>query len=404
MSVGACLVFAGRMAAGWKRLEQAAVAARAANEEAEAARAYRMLGSSASVLVEYEQGERWLREGIDYAERVELWSHRHYMTAHLAHVLWATGRWAEAEVAAERALADGRGGVTTRITALHALGCVALGRGEWDRARERLEESLALGDAMHELQRISPALWGLAELDLLTGATASAVARCERGFEESARVGDAAYLFPYLVTGTRAHLDARDPSGAAAWVERVSAGLRRRDVPGTLAAIDHAEGLLALANGMPGVARASLATAADAWARRGRAWDGAAARIDLAEAFQRGGRPRDAVRAAGEARRVAAALPSPPLLARLDAVLGRVRVDRRAEAPWAPLSAREFEIARLVADGGTNAAIAEDLGLSARTVASHVEHILAKLGVNRRAEIAAWAAMIVAPDKPTGSG
>ena len=64
--------------------------------------------------------------------------------------------------------------------------------------------------------------------------------------------------------------------------------------------------------------------------------------------------------------------------------------------PWRPLTAREFEVARLVADGLTNAAIAADLGLSPRTVGAHVEHILAKLGFTRRAEIAAWVASMPA--------
>ena len=60
--------------------------------------------------------------------------------------------------------------------------------------------------------------------------------------------------------------------------------------------------------------------------------------------------------------------------------------------PWAPLTAREFEVARCVADGLTNVEIAAELGITPKTAASHVEHILAKLGVGRRAEIAAWTA------------
>ena len=58
--------------------------------------------------------------------------------------------------------------------------------------------------------------------------------------------------------------------------------------------------------------------------------------------------------------------------------------------PWAPLTAREYEVARLVADGHTNPEIAKALDVATKTVAAHVEHILAKLGVGRRAEIAAW--------------
>jgi DNA-binding CsgD family transcriptional regulator len=58
------------------------------------------------------------------------------------------------------------------------------------------------------------------------------------------------------------------------------------------------------------------------------------------------------------------------------------------------LTAREFEVARLIADGMTNAEIAGELSIAAKTASAHVEHILAKLGVSRRAEIASWVASI----------
>ena len=156
---------------------------------------------------EYDRAERWLVEGIEYAERVELDNHRHYMAAHLAHVRWATGDWASAQTLAQGALADG-GGLTTRITALHVLGYLALGRGEWDLARLVLNEARKHGEQMAELQRLSPALWGLAELALLTSDVDGAIDWCERGLAVSRAVADAAYLYPYLVTGTRALLRA----------------------------------------------------------------------------------------------------------------------------------------------------------------------------------------------------
>jgi len=57
-----------------------------------------------------------------------------------------------------------------------------------------------------------------------------------------------------------------------------------------------------------------------------------------------------------------------------------------------PLSAREMEVARLVAEGMSNPAIARRPYLSRPTVASHVAHILTKLGFASRAQIAAWVA------------
>jgi len=58
------------------------------------------------------------------------------------------------------------------------------------------------------------------------------------------------------------------------------------------------------------------------------------------------------------------------------------------------LTAREREIALLVADGLANRAIAERLVLSERTVETHVRHLLAKLGLANRTQAAAWAARL----------
>ena len=55
-----------------------------------------------------------------------------------------------------------------------------------------------------------------------------------------------------------------------------------------------------------------------------------------------------------------------------------------------PLSAREGEVADLIASGKSNKAIAEALIVSPRTVDGHVERILAKLGFQSRTQVAAW--------------
>lgn len=55
------------------------------------------------------------------------------------------------------------------------------------------------------------------------------------------------------------------------------------------------------------------------------------------------------------------------------------------------LTAREREVAALLAEGLTNGQLAERLFISPKTAAVHVSNILAKLGLASRAEIAAWA-------------
>jgi predicted ATPase/DNA-binding CsgD family transcriptional regulator len=56
------------------------------------------------------------------------------------------------------------------------------------------------------------------------------------------------------------------------------------------------------------------------------------------------------------------------------------------------LSARELEVARLVASGMSNPAIAAELFVSTATVKTHVSHILAKLGLQSRVQLANWLA------------
>jgi DNA-binding CsgD family transcriptional regulator/tetratricopeptide (TPR) repeat protein len=393
-TLGSVLVFAGRMDDGWSRLEESVSRARSGRLEAEAARAYRMMGSCASVLVEYDRAEHWLRDGIDYAERTEQWNHRHYMAAHLGHVRWAIGAWDDAATITQHALADGRGGITTRITALHVLGYLALGRGDWASAEATLGEARTLGEEMGELQRSSPAVWGLAEAAHLQGRHGDAVDLTDAGYHASAAVSDGAYLFPYLVTGTRARLALGDPGRAERWCDEVSAALRDRSIPGTLPAIDHAQGLVALARGATGRARTALKAARAGWLERHRAWEGCAATIELARCSLRANRPGEAATLVAEAVVSAERMGAEPLLARARALETTLRRRGVAQERWAPLTAREFEVASLIAAGRTNREIAAELTITPKTVASHVEHILARLGAERRTEIATWVASV----------
>jgi len=76
-----------------------------------------------------------------------------------------------------------------------------------------------------------------------------------------------------------------------------------------------------------------------------------------------------------ELRRVTGALATPRLSADIEV----------------PLTQRESEVLEQVALGLTNKEIALALGISYETVKEHVQHILRKVGVNDRTQVAVWA-------------
>ena len=87
-------------------------------------------------------------------------------------------------------------------------------------------------------------------------------------------------------------------------------------------------------------------------------------------------------------RRSAIALIPPPLLA------PRMRPStprQAAKQKFGGLTAREREVATLIAQGKSNREIADSLVVGKRTVETHVANILSKLGFASRAQIAAWA-------------
>jgi DNA-binding CsgD family transcriptional regulator len=112
------------------------------------------------------------------------------------------------------------------------------------------------------------------------------------------------------------------------------------------------------------------------------------AQLAHAAVLIRWGNPGDHERArrlVERARHTARRLGMAPALARANAAAA----DLATAAPH--LTAREREIAALVAQGLANRAIADKLVLSERTVETHVRSILTKLGMTNRTQVAAWA-------------
>jgi len=75
-------------------------------------------------------------------------------------------------------------------------------------------------------------------------------------------------------------------------------------------------------------------------------------------------------------------------LRRVTGALSTMRVSTDTEIP---LTLREGEVLKQLANGLTNKEIALSLGISYETVKEHVQHILRKIGVSDRTQAAVWA-------------
>ncbi|GAC1361699.1 MAG: response regulator transcription factor [Actinomycetota bacterium] len=69
--------------------------------------------------------------------------------------------------------------------------------------------------------------------------------------------------------------------------------------------------------------------------------------------------------------------------------------------PLAVLTPQERRILDLITEGMTNRQIGDSLSLAEKTVKNYVSHVLAKLGMERRSEAAAYAATLAERRRPT---
>ena len=385
-------VVEGHPSIGLSEMLEIARRAREARIESTSVTAYRVAADLAFRVMEHGQLRIGIEEAVRYADEIQQSYCRHVLAATTALIAWAEGRWDDAVPVAELELVQ-RGSRRGTMGSRAAMAFVAFGRGDVDRARALLDESLAISRPSGEIDLILPSLWGMAETALVAGEPARAFDHCREGVEVAASSGERALLVPFVVTAVRAALADRRPDAAEKWLERVRPLIEHWEIAGP--ALDHADGLLRLAGGSTVAARAALERAVAGWDARGRIWESMWARLDLAGCLLRAGRHVEALPLLAEVREVGSRLGSRPLLARV-AELERTTRARGVESePWHPLTAREFEVARQIAAGLTNAEIGAELFVSPKTVSAHVEHILAKLGAGRRAEIATWVASVV---------
>jgi DNA-binding CsgD family transcriptional regulator len=347
-NVGTAEVYAGQGAA---KLEQSLALALEAGLEEHVARAYTNLGSTA-VQTRSPGAAAYLDAGIEYSTEHDLDSWRLYMLGWRARDELDRALWDDAAATAMLVLDQPRTAVPPRIMPLVVLGLVRARRGDPD-AWGPLDEASALAGPTEEPQRLAPV----------------AAARAEAAW----LVGDVQRAAAEIVATARVRLENPWLAGErAVWARRTGSPL-----------MDTAAVPEPYAHELDG----DIDGASAAWTSVGCLYDAAFVLV-FAEDIDSLRRAHHQLLELGAT--AAAAVAARRLRERGVRGLPRGPRPRTLRNPR-QLTAREVEILAFVADGLRNAAIADRLFVSRRTVDHHVSAILRKLDVASRGQAVAEA-------------
>ncbi|MFJ8659013.1 LuxR C-terminal-related transcriptional regulator [Streptomyces sp. NPDC093795] len=297
--------------------------------------------------------------------------------AHRVEVLDLLGVWALAEAEARQACRE------VPVDCLESAAAAYYAAGDVQRRQGRLDAAAVSYGHAHELGRIPQP--GLALLRLAQGRAAAAVAGIDLALAcRSDPQHDLLGRARLLAARAEVALAVRDVPGAADSAAELDA--LAGDVPLLRALADTALGSVALAR-RSGDAPRLLRRALAGWLELRVPYEAAQVRMLLAAAGRAAGDEETARLELGTARAVFERLGAVPDARRAAALLS---AGARRRLPGG-LTAREAEVLRLVASGGTNKDIARALVISEHTVARHLNNIFAKLGVGSRAAATAYA-------------
>lgn len=332
-----------------------------------------------------------LREDMEEGDTSSL-AVQHWL---LSFVRYTAGQWDEALTEAETGLDlfDEGGQTSTGIMfGFGVLARVALHRDDLTAAEAfvaRAEDLLREGVSALGYELV---LWAKALVLEARGRPTDAWATGRSGWELTAGIR---YYLTWRTTApdlVRWALAAGDPEGAAAVTDVALEGARLASTPSAEAVALECEGLL--------TGRHDLLVAAVDRLRMGPRTVAAARAAERASAAcAADGLHEPAVSLLQEALTLWAGLDAPLDEVRCRSTLqglgvgrGRRRAAVRPSSGWESLTPAERRVADLMARGHTNRQIAPQLFISPHTVDTHVRHILRKLGLRSRVEVAAEAA------------
>ncbi len=247
----------------------------------------------------------------------------------------------------------------------------------------------ALADAERAYREASELGWqpqpGLALLWLAQGRTDAAAAAIRRVLAETPERMRRARALPAYV---EIMLEAGDVPAARAGAGELEAIAADYECDALTAMTGYAVGAVELAERNPSAALVALRQACQAWQVVEAPYEVARVRTLLGLACRELGDEDSAALELTAARDTFERLGAAPDVARVATLVGAGQAPRAGG-----LSPRELEVLRLVAEGRSNKAIAEQLGLSERTVDRHVSNILTKLDVVSRTAATAFAYM-----------
>jgi predicted ATPase/DNA-binding CsgD family transcriptional regulator/DNA-binding XRE family transcriptional regulator len=307
--------------------------------------------------------------------------------------------WQGDDVAAQRALHESLQlyqveGDPGAATAWLDLGIAAQIRGDQDTAAMAFGEALALGRTLRDDTVVYRALYNLGEVARHRAEYEHARALLEESMRISASYGDErARAYALASLGRLAWM--RGDYKQAVALQRDSLRLRRerRDRAGIAMSLEG----LAWAAGAVGQARRAARLFGAVERLRELCgyplpvnWRNDHQRSVMAVSSRLGPAAFRAAWAAGRAMSVDETMAE--LLDGDDCAPSHQTQRAAAAGAFGPLSRREREVAALTAEGCTNRQIGRQLVISEATAAKHIEHILDKLGLSSRAQVAAWMA------------